>query len=432
MALRRFLRPLLLAPVLACGAVPLVASAQTTDGFHRYLVFPVVVDTASFTQRFSLLGMQGGGNVQVDYYPATGTTQATPIDCGLKDLSASPFASLRALCPTLAAGSQFGMLVLRGGPATSSRRLAGHSRVSNPQGQGFSVEAFPLHTFASAYAVATGLRRLAAGAGTPAFQTNCFVGHMPEFGTPSGSTTTVRVTIEKFDGSVIGSADVPVQPGQLTRLLDVFAATGAPAGDHPDAAARFAILSPLPAKAALVAFCTVQDNTSFGADFRIAKQEGGPLGVAGAKDDMARHVTYETASIKVGLPNGNFETQPFSIAAGDNVNTHVFYFHNPDIIGCALYDPVMSAPIDSTYGLEMRLSRDGAVVAGGNDVTQFSNYYTKDKPEYLLSENGRYTLEVESNGSNNASVRAYALRCTSGAGHTRGEITRYREAGVRF
>jgi hypothetical protein len=63
---------------------------------------------------------------------------------------------------------------------------------------------------------------------------------------------------------------------QQFRYLDVFGIKGvnAPAGDRANIRAEFTQTSG--GTANLIGFCTVQDNTSFGADFRIAKSYGSP------------------------------------------------------------------------------------------------------------------------------------------------------------
>ena len=93
------------------------ASAQSTDGFHEIQVFPVVVDSTSFTQRFSFRATSfdnAAATLSPRYYPAQGTTQAGPLDCPAFDVffAGKTYDSLRALCPGLATGSQFGFLVI--------------------------------------------------------------------------------------------------------------------------------------------------------------------------------------------------------------------------------------------------------------------------------------------------------------------------------
>ena len=145
------------------------ANAQTTNGYHSVQVFPVVVDTASFTQRFNFRNPAGVMlTLQPIYYPAIGTTQATTLTCpsfnilGNKTLA---FNSLREMCPALAAGSQFGFLSVR---VTNFVVVpfAGFSRVANPQGNGFTVEAFAANEFTAADGVINGLRRSASPCAT--------------------------------------------------------------------------------------------------------------------------------------------------------------------------------------------------------------------------------------------------------------------------
>jgi hypothetical protein len=60
---------------------------------------------------------------------------------------------------------------------------------------------------------------------------------------------------------------------QQYRYLDVFALAGVAAGDKTNVRAQFTNLTGNKKK--LIGFCTVQENTTFSADFRIAKSYGG-------------------------------------------------------------------------------------------------------------------------------------------------------------
>ncbi|MEO6519427.1 MAG: hypothetical protein ABIO17_10620, partial [Pseudoxanthomonas sp.] len=162
------------------GTAP--ALAQSTDGFHAIQVFPVVVDTAAFSQKFTFKNPDAANAVTVStiYFPADGTSQLVNTGCSSIVIPAGGqmvFTSLRQICTTLAAGNQFGFLytAITG---TNTGLFAGYSRVSNPAAIGFSVEAFPAHTFTSADTIVTGLRRRASSSSSPAFQTNCFVGNL--------------------------------------------------------------------------------------------------------------------------------------------------------------------------------------------------------------------------------------------------------------
>jgi hypothetical protein len=406
------------------------ALAQSTDGYHTIQVFPVVVDTAAFTQRFTFRNPDADTTITIapQYFPGEGTTQATALACPSFTVAAGSsktFASLRDICPALATGSQFGYLYTNE-TSTSNQPFAAFSRVSNPAGQGFSVEAFPAHTFTSALQSVSGIRRLAASGGAPAFQTNCFIGNLQDVTPPDTPTTThVTYTITGADGGTIGSGALDLTTGKIARLLDVFAAAGAPAGNYDGAKVSFVATNPLD-DPGLMAFCTVQDNSSFGADFRISKQEKGgstEFGSWAAQDDhVNRHTTLRR---EMQMP-GETEAKVFSIPANTmSSNTHVFYFRHPDQVGCEIADPVTHDPVPSDFGLEMRLiGPDGStVLAGGNGIMTFEDLFLGDKTEKNSGANGRYTLEVETDASS-ASARQYALHCHSGSGHSLGDVIR--------
>jgi hypothetical protein len=421
---------------LMATAISAPAHAQSTDGYHSIQVFPVVVDSASFTQRFTLRNPDPTQALAIapTFYPGDGASQATKIDCPAINVPAATsvsIASLRALCPTLGAGSQFGYLYLsENGPLNLP--FAGFSRAANAAGIGFSVEAFPAHTFTSADAVVTGLRRSSATASSPAFQSNCFIGNLNEV-TPAGVDipTTVDYTLTDSSGAEIGAASVILSPGKLTRLIDVFAAAGAPAGNYVDASIRFEELGS--GEPGLMTFCTVQDNSSFGADFRIAKQEQGfstPYSSIGAQDDHVSRNSQVESDVTVA---GDVAPRAFSVPAGAFSNTHVVYFRHPDYVQCEVIDPATNERVLPAYGLEMRLSdQDGATVAGGNNATGFAEVYLGDKQDRNDGANTRYTLQVESSGLNALVARPYRLHCQSGSGHTLGDIIRYQSAGVSF
>jgi hypothetical protein len=331
------------------------------------------------------------------------------------------FTSLRQICPGLAAGSMFGTLVLS---ADSIDKFAVYSRVSNAAGAGFSVEGFPANNFSSATTLVTGLRRSAATASAPAYQTNCFVGNLAQV-TPEAVPASQEVNLELTqDGAVIGSTVVPVLPGQLVRLLDVFAAAGDASNEYDHASAEFAF--PPGGHAGVVSFCTVQDNTSFGADFRIAKEVrgNGPRQVFFDFNSMRETYTSQRTVITGAV----LSSLPLAIPAGATANTHVFYFRNPDYLSCRLRDPATHATATGAYGLEMRLLAYGSsaptldVIAGGNNITSFSNLYLGDKNDRPGGNNSDYFVQVESNGQNEAASRPYELHCESGSGHTLGEL----------
>lgn len=419
------------------------ASAQSTDGFHEIQVVPVVVDSASFSQRFDFRAVLSiiSGTVVAElhprYYPADGTTQPGPIDCpsfqvGIKGKS---FDGLRAMCPGLTAGSQFGFLVIEQ-HASEHLAFSVFSRVSNPAGAGFAVEAFPAHTFTTARSTAAGLRRKSASAGSPAYQSNCFVGLMGEH---ASVTTPTRVLAGLLgpDGLDLGTAvTLDLHPGQMVRLLDVFAAVGAPEGDH-DHATFFTrpVIADGDPRPGVIAFCTVQDNTSFGADFRIAKQEYGDMpGISvPLPAGWDEHVQRVTLSFR------NIVGPEFSLNTGGmQQNTHLFYFRNPDWISCELTDPATFSRMLPAKGLEMRLlawdAHGYTPIAGGAGVLGWDRVYLGDKRERGDGSNTAYLLQVENMtySPGGGGDVPYGLRCWSGSGHTRGDMITYRRSASDF
>lgn len=403
-----------LAGALALGPV----AAQSTDGYHAIQVFPIVVDTASFSQRFTFRNPYDEEvPLSATFYPAKGTAQSMPLACpGFKvpPLRQATFASLREICPALAQGSAFGALVVR---ASVPYAFAAFSRVHNPAGNGFSVEAFAAHTFTSATSVVTGLRRMAATPNSPAFQSNCFVGNLGAMTpTQTPQPTSVEVSVRNADGLLVGTHTVSLLPGELVRLLDVFAAVGNVADEFNDATATFKNTSGT--QPGLLGFCTVQDNTSFGADFRIAKQELAFGGVVGSQD----HTTNRNLPIYYDVDDGR--SRRFTIPPGASRNVHLLYFRHPDIVSCDVYGIFTGARGSPTNGLEMRLLVEDyetfelRVIAGGDMTTYFSNLYLGDKDAHGGGANTRYFLEVESNGIAEDKYRAYHLLCFSGSGTT--------------
>ena len=418
-----------MACLLAIWLIPTPLRAQATDGFHTRLIFPVVVDSASFTQSFYLSTLDATTFVVPTFYPADGSA---PLVCPMLGLTAaysSTRSSLRLLCPALPAGSQFGMLTVTpwidNGPiGAASQLVAGFSRVSNAAGAGFAVEAQPWYAFTSAFSSVSGLTRRAASSGQPALQSNCFIGQMPS---ASGLTPTSTAWVALGDalGNTLGTPiSVALVPGKLVRLLDVFAAVGAPVGDHANARMRLGPDPPYSGRAGFVAFCTVQDNTSFNADFRIAKAEYGACLAncdwAGPMDVMALRSSNSKADLS--LPGES--ARPFSLPPGDFQDTHVFYFRHPDTVSCELRSAI-DQPATYSNGMEMRLlDETGNVLAGGSGESRFYGLFLGDKEQRGGGANTRYYLQVERNGELASTTLDYGIVCTSGSGHTPGDLVR--------
>ena len=377
------MRRILLGLTIALATHVLPASAQSTDGYHAIQVLPVVVETATFVSRIVVRNPLPDRSLTLafTYVPAQGTSQLTPIQCPNYTLySNHTFESLRAICPSLPSGSQFGILYVRQIQSQTSGESATaevvpfsmYSRVSNSAGNGFSVEAFPAHAFTSARSVVSGLRRKAATVDSPAFQTNCFIGNLNDI-TPDPNPVATQVDYLLFDqiNQPIGAGAVTLVPGQVVRLLDVFYAAGASEWDFDNA--RIDFVETGDGEPALVTFCTVQDNTSFGADFRIGKPEQGsshalPGIFFGGQDDHVLRNSTLAESITLSEGAGATSTRAFSLGPGALINTHLFYFRHPDYVQCELVDPATGVRATPTLGLEMRLLASDGTGQGVNEV----------------------------------------------------------------
>jgi hypothetical protein len=354
------------------------------------VIIPVVAQTGSFTSEIEIHAPDSAsGSLSITFHEALGSATPGPRSCLPLFLSAGTVASftLGAQC-ALPAGSRFGLLAITDAASPKTRRLLAYSRTSNPQGQGFSVEGFPIGVFSGARGEVTGLRRTAA---SPVYQTNCFVASLSE---PLQYEIRLRANPggEPIGTPITGSLD----SWQMLRILDVFGPQGAnaPAGDYTNVTAEF---RQAPAgNAALVGFCTVQDSTSFGADFRIAKNV--------YADDRTRYRSLAYAHDGAG----NL-LAPVQILAAGEKNLHVFNIRPPDRVQCNVVGPNAGV-------LEMRAAKvDGTVLGGGNDAssavidTGFRGDYGGTAPLIRLEVGVRESAAP-------AYPVAYGLSCTSGNG----------------
>lgn len=237
------------------------AWAQTV-GYDWYLVVPVIAQTGSY-QSFIYVHNPATEAVELQVGYNGGTGSATPGAAICPSLpvpaNASVSTSLTEVCPSLAGGANFGALRFWGA------RVGVYTRVQTPTGNGFSVEGFEdnLPSCGNSVFTVLGLTRLAA---PPTFQSNCFLWNRET------RAARVVVTLTRGDGTLIADDIVELAGDEFMRMLDVFAAVGAPAGDYANARANFESITPIGGGSPVnvLSFCTVQNNTSFDADFRIA------------------------------------------------------------------------------------------------------------------------------------------------------------------
>lgn len=395
---------------LAFAAWPHIARAQEMDGMQTMQVIPVVVDSSTFHSRITLYNPFGVElHFDATYVPGDGTSQAAngPLACNKIVLPGDKtvgFDTIREICPGLASGSQFGYLKLVRSNDHGANQpfhqdgIHAYSRVNNYAGQGFSVEAFPLHTFGPARQVVSGLRRLAATMTAPAFQTNCFVGTLDE-------ASQFRLDLATQQDAALGTPlNFSLGPNRLVRLLDIFAAAGLPAGDYDNI--KLTLSRTGVETSAFFGFCTVQDNTSFGADFRIAKQ-------VYTGDGNEHHVVSASTD-----PLG----RPFVLPSSSNAAYQVLAldFRHPDQVRCSVLD--LGNPPQPIPGVSMTmLVRDPAQHTFRPVENTGQYYYVSELagPKSHINDGVNTTLFVHVFRTGSGTDTPYQLQCFSGNGMSR-------------
>lgn len=295
--------------------------AQATAGAGTIVVIPLVTHSASFKAEIFVRNDDQNNQditLNVRFYDTLLAPPPGQRPCSQLVVPAGKTVSftLDTQCTFNPANSHFGMLVLEDVTGTyKTNFLYAFARSQNPTGIGASVEGFPVGTFSGQNANVIGIKRVAAA---PGYQTNCFVGALGE---------SVDYTLKLFDstntqiGSTLSGSLVPYQ---LVRFIDIFGAVGAPAGDFLDVRARFSATDTDPNAPALVGFCTVQENNTFGADFRIAKSRDS------ADRRQKRTVCYASSDCI------NADTVNPTQADTAHTNVHTIFIDQPDFVKCDL------------------------------------------------------------------------------------------------
>jgi hypothetical protein len=372
------------------------ATAQTIYGGGSLLVLPVVARTASYQSTIYLNSPDIPTTLQVTYVGGDGNTVVGLTACNNVVLAAGQTVEtdLTTLCglPPLdlvnnpPSNRQFGSLFFAdiGGGSFPASVLA-YSRVQTPQGDGFSIEGFPLWSFGADKLTVTGLKRQAA---TPGYQTNCFVGSIGE---------AAKGTIQLYDGAGTAKGNpiaFNLSANQLVRHLDIFAVAGLPAGDYSNYRATYTPdLAFIPGPG-FTGFCTVQNNTSFDADFRIGKTVLSGL-------DLAQAPGVSLFGQTGAFPNDR--------------TTFRVLLRNPDVVDCKVVPN--GGEGRSITKIELRLLDPNDVPrAGGNNLQEAGKIRlpgrdaTGGKIDY-------WHIEVE--GTQNDSTGDnynFVLTCRSGSG----------------
>ena len=291
---------------------------------------PVIEQTASFGSEVTLYNANASSiTVNAVFYDAQNTNSPGAKSCASLALAAGRTAqfTVASQC-ALPSGSNFGLLVLS--ESSGTQHFYGYARTQTPQGIGFSTEGFPIENFNDQVQHATGLKRTAAAGGAPAYQTNCFVATLGD---------AVGYELRLFDGATntqLGSTlSGSLGAFQQYRYLDVFAAAGVAAGNKTNVRAQFTNLTGNNKK--LIGFCTVQENTSLSADFRIAKSYGGTpqnafvqggnafgtTAMLGTTDDQPLDIVMNATAVMryvPGIADASVRQASVNLLGGDPIN----------------------------------------------------------------------------------------------------------------
>lgn len=390
-ALRVFahvLRALALTLALAGAMAP--AHGAVVAGGGTTVVLPVAAQTASFASEVVVHAPGGAAaTFSVTFHEAIGSTSPGSKACTPVVVPAGRVVSfnLAAQC-SLGTGSRFGMLQITDTANPKVNLVQAYSRTSNPQGQGFSVEGFPIGVFSGAAGSVAGLRRMAAA---PIYQTNCFVAALAE-------SVQYEIALKANPGGATIGAPITgsLSPWQMRRFLDVFGPNGAnaPAGDYANVTAEFRQTGP--GNPAYLGFCTVQDSTSFGADFRIAKNV--------YRDDQTR-----LRSLAYGHDGTGTLTTPAQVMATGEKNVHLANVRPPDNVKCDVVGPNAGA-------LELRAATTDGAVLGGGDNAASATFATGGRAAH---DGTAPSIRIEvgvRESANPAHPVAYGLTCSAGNG----------------
>jgi hypothetical protein len=333
---------------IAADARAQIAGAATT------ILIPVVASTQSYVTEITVKDASGTSrSINMQFYEAE--TSATPGPKACAPIATVAYqtktVTVAGQCP-LAAGSHHGFVILNDASVPKEKLFYAYSRVSNPQGIGFSVDGYPIGHIGGGDVAqeVQSVKRKAATASTPAYQSNCFVATLDD-------PVDYQITVWAGGQHVFSDS---LQPYQMKRYLDIIAAAGVATGDYQDVPVGFAKTTPSQYPNTLLAFCTVQDNTSFGADFRIAKTQN-------AADPSRFQLTCFAAVWGPGDCTSTLQPWAPTIQNATTKIRLITRVYAPDTINCS----IVSA---RSNDLELRFIRDYpyAVVAGGDNQSAFS------------------------------------------------------------
>ncbi len=399
--------------LLTLTALAGAAHALTTAGSGTVIVLPLAANVPLYkTEVFVRNPNSAPITLNVRYYQANNAA----LPHGLRSCSSLTVAALEvrnfqlAIQCTLGNVDDFGMIILEDNAVPKVNRFFAYSRTQTTGGNGFSVEGFPVGNFSGATSDVIGLKRQAA---PPFYKSNCFIGALGEPVTyqmrlwQEGGTP---IPIDGTSGPVVGS----LAPYEIVRILDIFSAQGvnAPAGDYFNVRANFNNVAGN--NAAFVAFCTLEETETGGADFRIAKSDD-------AWDARQQRLAcYGQDSCGSGVVS---VSNPATITNTALKNIHYVIFDQPDYIKCDLVSPRLT-------DLEIMLRQPGDPLSApqfpvgpgfsSGGVGQTGIYiFTGDRGAIASGHTTRWYIDVSYRAGGNATVPIpYGFTCISGNGVT--------------
>jgi hypothetical protein len=376
------------------------AHGQATAAAGSVVVVPVVAATSSYSTE--VIVRNPGATpitVNVKFYEANNSAVPGFHSCTPVSVAASSNVAFTLGSQCTLAGSHFGMLVLEDNATPKTNVFYAYSRAQTPGGNGFSVEGFPAGAFSGAPADVVGLKRQAA---SPVYQSNCFIGALDE-------GFSYQVLLRDANNQLLGGPIVgSLGPYENTRLFDVFALAGAPAGDHANVRANFSITSG--GAPAMVPFCTVQESTFFGADFRIGKS------IDALNNGQRREAC-------IGMDDCNATTvsttQPERITDVSLKNVYSMIIAQPDYVRCDL--------VGDTASLQIRLREWGDAFSSpvfpvsvpytnGASNQTFFYIYTGGRNAVNGGTASRWFIDVAARSGAGTPPFDFGITCTSGNG----------------
>jgi hypothetical protein len=402
----------------ALAAASLPAVAQTTAGAGTVVVLPLASNIpGAYTTTVFVRNPAANPQitVKVRYYQSDSANPAgtgTPYTCSNLTIPSNQVATfdLAAQCTFPGPGvNNFGQIVLEdvtSTPDVKTHRFFAYSRTETTNGNGFSVEGFPVGNFSAAPADAVGLKKTSSA---PNYKSNCFIGAL-------GEQVNYQLLLFNGTGGLISANTISgsLQPYHSVRILDVFAVAGASAQSNVRATFTNGLNS------AMTAFCTLETTDNGSADFRVAKSE------AAADSRQSRLACYGMDSCGDTHPSA---TNPAEITATGTKNIHYAIFDQPDFVKCDLISDTVADLQIKLRGPGDPLTSPQFVLPVGYDAAPYSSggaaqtgfyIYTGEKSTIAAGNTTRWYIDVSFRAGGNAGDLPvdYGIKCTSGNGIT--------------